>query len=76
MSFPRPEPEQPPTSAKDQPLRTFTYKKWSGRTETVQAHYIQFTAGHVTFWLERPGEWDFLVIAETNKDCQDIKEEK
>lgn len=73
MSFPRPEPTPPMPAAETAP-RTFTYKRWSGKSYTVQAHYIQFTAEHVTFWLERPGEWDFLVLAESSRDCQEIKE--
>lgn len=73
MTFPRPD-AAPPTPPAEIPLRTFTYKTWGGKPKTVEAHYIQFTAQHVTFWLEKPGGWDYLVLAEAARDCLEVKE--
>lgn len=73
MSFPHPG-APPPAPPAEAPLRTFTYKTFTGDAREVEAHYIQFTSGHVTFWLQQDGDWDYLVRAETNQDCQEIKE--
>ena len=76
MTFPRPQTEAPAPAPADAPLRTFTYKTWGGQTKTVEAHYIQFMTEHVTFWIEQSGEWNFMVLAEANRNCNEIKEEK
>lgn len=64
--------EKSPTEAK--PLRTFTYKSYGGGSRTVVAHYLQFMTEHVTFWIERPGDTNQLVLAETNKNVHGLKE--
>ncbi len=73
MTFPRPE-HAPPDVKPDAPLRTFTYKTWGGRDMTVKAHYAQFMTEHVTFWIEQEGDWNLLVLAEANRDCNALKE--
>lgn len=75
MTFPRPD-APPPTPPAETPLRTFTYKRSDWSVGTVQATYIQFMAEHVTFWIQQDGDWDFMVLAESNRDCQEIKEQR
>lgn len=61
--------------AAEAPLRTYTYKKASGREITVEAHFLQFTAGHVNFWKTRADDkQDTLILSEANGNVHSLKE--
>lgn len=66
--------ENEPKASEDSPMRTFTYKRWGGEERTVEAHYLQFMTEHVTFWIEREGDTNQLVVAEANKQVNSLKE--
>lgn len=60
--------------ATESPLRTFSYHTNTGRLVTVEAHYVQFMAGHVSFWTKGADGYDFLVLAEANTKVFNLKE--
>jgi hypothetical protein len=72
MSFPRPHPLAP-ESAAEAPLSTFTYKTFSGKEKTVEAHYVNFMPGHVAFCLDGP-ERGVIVLAEVNTNVHELRE--
>jgi hypothetical protein len=51
-------------------LRTYTFKRWSGATTTVQAEAVTFADGGVIAFTIR----DRLVLAVCKPDWQDLKE--
>ena len=51
-------------------LRTYTFKRWSGTTTTVQAEAVTFADGGVIAFTIR----DRLVLAVCKPDWQDLKE--
>jgi len=65
---------EPKVPVGSQPLRTFSYKRWGGQERTVEAHYMQFMPEHVTFWIQREGDTNQLVLAEANKEVTGLKE--
>ena len=73
MTFPRPEPDAPPAPVA-MPLTTFTYKTYAGRTETVEAHYVNFMPAHVAFFRDAGNDMNILVLAETNANVRELKE--
>lgn len=50
--------------------RTYTFKRWSGATATVQAEAVTFADGGVIAFTVR----DRLVLAVCQPDWQDLKE--
>jgi hypothetical protein len=51
-------------------MRTYTFKRWSGGTTTVQAEAVTFADGGVIAFTIR----DRLVLAVCKPDWQDLKE--
>lgn len=51
-------------------LRTYTFKRWSGATSTVQAEAVTFADGGVIAFTVK----DRLVLAVCKPDWQDLKE--
>jgi hypothetical protein len=51
-------------------LRTYTFKRWSGATTTVQAEAVTFADGGVIAFTIR----DRLILAVCKPDWQDLKE--
>lgn len=73
MHFPGQEPGQP-KQAEGNPLSTFTYKTFSGREVSVQAHSVHFMPAHVAFFREVGNDMSTLVLAEANSNVQGLKE--
>lgn len=63
-----------PDESTDKPVRAFTYQTRAGHQRHVEAHYVQFMPGHVSFWLDTTAEFDVLVLAEANEDCNHLEE--
>lgn len=64
----------PPETPEDKPLTTFTYKTYAGRTETVEAHYVNFMPAHVAFFRDAGDDMNVLVLAETNANVRELRE--
>lgn len=63
--------------AVDRPLRTFTFVyEPDMELITVEAHLIEFKAGHVAFWREGPDKnfQGTLVLAEANTNVLELRE--
>lgn len=60
----------------NKPLRVFGYRNGAGDECQVEAHYVQFMPGHVTFWIDEAAEYDVLVSAVTNEDVQHLQEKR
>jgi len=61
----------------ERPLRTYEYFDAEGlNREVIEANFVKFEAGHVTFWLDRPESnvQDTLVRAEANINVTELKE--
>lgn len=58
----------------EKPLSTFTYKTFSGREQTVQAHYVNFMPGHVAFCREVSEDKSLIVLAEVNTNVHELRE--
>lgn len=71
MTFPGMEQREPET---DKPLATFTYKTFSGREQTVQAHYVNFMPGHVAFVRDTGDDKNVIVLAEVNTNVHELRE--
>ena len=57
------------------PLRTYSYKRWGGEERVIEAHYVNFTAGHVNFWVRRSDdEQDTLIFSDVNAQITALKE--
>jgi len=67
---------EPTEDSGDKPLRTWNYKTWGGKQQTVVAHYLRFEANHVAFWRDRPepNVQDTLILAEINTSVLELKE--
>ena len=72
MTFPRPE-HAAPEPMPDAPLSTFTYKTFSGKEKTVQAHYVNFMPGHFAFCLDGEDR-GVIVLAEVNTNVHELRE--
>lgn len=67
---------QNPEPWQGRPLRTFTWRDWGGHHHTIKANYINFTGGHVAFWVDRePPACDQLVLAARNEQINNLMEE-
>lgn len=65
-----------PVEPKDKQVRVFTYQNSLGQECIVEAHYVQFMPGHVSFWLDLSADFDTLVRAEANKDVHHLEERR
>lgn len=58
------------------PLRKYAYKSRSNQTpDTVEAHFLTFTANHINFWKQRSDDrQDTLVLSKDSSSIYEITE--
>jgi hypothetical protein len=55
-------------------VRIFTFTRWGGSKQTVEADRVSFEPTHVAFWRDG-GDHDVLVLAERPENVNGLKEE-
>jgi hypothetical protein len=58
-----------------EPKKAYIFTNWAGHEHTIEAHFIQFQPGHVTFWEEVPDGDNRLILALANTKVNELREE-